>query len=126
VYAYFTLTAGHASSSELTELAADSGRAETLAGDQTIVARLNSATRIKEEDEATLWFDPSKVHLFDPQSGASLLAAPTTAAPTTAAPTTEAPAPAPEPAPATATAHGDGAGASGATGATGPTGPPTG
>jgi multiple sugar transport system ATP-binding protein len=72
VYAYFTLTAGHASSSELTELAADSGRAETLAGDQTIVARLNSATRIKEEDQATLWFDPSKVHLFDPQSGASL------------------------------------------------------
>ena len=73
VYAHFTLDSGQASSSELAELAADSGSADTLEGGHAIVARLDAATRIKEEEQATLWFDTSKIQLFDPQSGRSLL-----------------------------------------------------
>jgi multiple sugar transport system ATP-binding protein len=37
------------------------------------VARLNAETKIKEEEQANLWFDTSKIHLFDPHSGANLL-----------------------------------------------------
>ena len=70
VFAHFTLEQGQATSSELTELAADSGAADTLAGGQEVVARLSAATRIKEEDQAKLWFDTTKIQLFDPQSGA--------------------------------------------------------
>ncbi len=74
VYAHFTMESGHASSSELAELAADSGSADTLSGGTEVVARLDSATRIKEEQEARLWFDSSKIQLFDPSSGNNLLA----------------------------------------------------
>ncbi len=73
VFAHFTLEQGQASSSELSELAADSGQADTIQGGLTVVARLNAATKIKEEEQATLWFDTSKIHLFDPQSGRNLL-----------------------------------------------------
>ena len=73
VYAHFTLDQGQISSSELAELAVDSGQADTLSGGTTVVARLNAATRIKEEDQAVLWFDTAKIHLFEPQSGRSLL-----------------------------------------------------
>ncbi len=60
VFAHFTLEQGQATSSELTELAADSGAADTLAGGQEVVARLSAATRIKEEDQAKLWFDTTQ------------------------------------------------------------------
>jgi multiple sugar transport system ATP-binding protein len=73
VYAHFSLESGRATSSELSELAADAGTADTLAGEATIVARLNAATQIKEEEKATLWFDATKIYLFDPQAGLSLL-----------------------------------------------------
>jgi multiple sugar transport system ATP-binding protein len=73
VYAHFTLDSGTASSSELSELAADSGAVDTLAGGTTVVARLDAESKIKEEDQATLWFETSKIHLFDARSGKNLL-----------------------------------------------------
>jgi multiple sugar transport system ATP-binding protein len=73
VYAHFTLEQGQATSSELTELAIDSGASDILEGGLAVVARLNAETKIKEEEQAALWFDPSKIHLFDPHSGANLL-----------------------------------------------------
>jgi multiple sugar transport system ATP-binding protein len=72
VFAHFTLDSGRASTSELAELAADSGMSGSLDGGLTIVARLDAATKLKEEQSATLWFDTSKVQLFDPQSGRNL------------------------------------------------------
>jgi multiple sugar transport system ATP-binding protein len=75
VFAHFTLSHGAATSSELAELAADSGAADTLAGGQEVVARLSAGTRIKEEEQANLWFDTTKIQLFDPHSGQSLLPA---------------------------------------------------
>jgi multiple sugar transport system ATP-binding protein len=74
VFAHFTLETGQATSSELTELAADSGSVDTLAGGREAVARLDAASQIKEEDTATLWLDSSKIHLFDQRDGSSLLA----------------------------------------------------
>ncbi len=74
VFAHFTLETGQASSSELSELAADSGSVDTLAGGREIVARLDAASRIREEDRVTLWLDASKIHLFDQRDGSSLLA----------------------------------------------------
>jgi multiple sugar transport system ATP-binding protein len=73
VYAHFTLKTGRARSTELSELAEDSGSADTLAGGASVVARLDAETKIKEEDQATLWFDTQKIHLFDGRSGQNLL-----------------------------------------------------
>jgi multiple sugar transport system ATP-binding protein len=73
VFAHFTLDSGHVTSSELSELAADSGSADTLAGGREVVARLDAASRVKEEDQALLWVDTTKIHLFDPQTGLSVL-----------------------------------------------------
>jgi multiple sugar transport system ATP-binding protein len=74
VFAHFTLESGQATSAELAELAADSGTFDTLAGGREVVARLDAASKIKEEDTATLWLDSSKIHLFDQRDGTSLLA----------------------------------------------------
>jgi multiple sugar transport system ATP-binding protein len=73
VYAHFTLDSGQAQSSELAELAEDSGTADTLAGGTSVVARLSAETKIKEEEKATLWFETSKLHLFDSNTGRNLL-----------------------------------------------------
>jgi multiple sugar transport system ATP-binding protein len=73
VFAHFTLGHGNVTSSELSELAADSGAVDTLAGGREVVARLDAESKVKEEDQAELWVDTSKIHLFDPRSGLSLL-----------------------------------------------------
>jgi multiple sugar transport system ATP-binding protein len=57
---------------ELDELARDSGRADTGAQGDQVVARLDAATRVKEGDQAELWADVRKLHVFDPQTGESL------------------------------------------------------
>ncbi|WP_329303705.1 sn-glycerol-3-phosphate ABC transporter ATP-binding protein UgpC [Streptomyces sp. NBC_00659] len=73
VYAYFTEDEGQPTeTSELAELAADSGITDTGAGGHQIVARLNAATRVREGDRAQLWVDTAHMHVFDPASGASL------------------------------------------------------
>ena len=74
VFAHFTMDQGHVTSSELSELAADSGSVDTLAGGREVVARLDAASRVKEEEQATLWVDTTKIHLFDERTGLSVLA----------------------------------------------------
>ncbi|MGH2954117.1 MAG: ABC transporter ATP-binding protein [Solirubrobacterales bacterium] len=73
LYAYFPVEGEAVSSRELDELAADAG-AEDLpsSGEGQVVARLAAASPVKEGEDAELWVDASKLHLFDPQSGASL------------------------------------------------------
>jgi multiple sugar transport system ATP-binding protein len=71
-YVYFEAKGG-IESDQLAELAAESGLADApTAGEHTVVARLDAASEIKRGDEAELWVDVSKVHLFDPESGARL------------------------------------------------------
>ena len=59
-------------SAELEELAEDAGRGDTGGGGDTIVARLDAATRIREGSEADLWVDGRAIHVFDPASGRNL------------------------------------------------------
>jgi hypothetical protein len=57
---------------ELQELAQDSGRADTGGSGDTVVARLDAATRVREGQGADLWVDVRAIHVFDPSTGANL------------------------------------------------------
>jgi multiple sugar transport system ATP-binding protein len=73
VFVYFTRELGRGvSSAELQELAADSGRVESAGSGETISARLDAATRIREGQDAELWVDARPMHIFDPASGRNL------------------------------------------------------
>jgi multiple sugar transport system ATP-binding protein len=37
-----------------------------------VVARLDAASRAREGQRVQLWFDPHKLHLFNPDNGAHL------------------------------------------------------
>ena len=73
VFVYFMkeLESGVAAA-ELQELAEDSGRADTGASGDTVVARLDAATRVREGQAAELWVDGRAIHVFDPSSGQNL------------------------------------------------------
>jgi multiple sugar transport system ATP-binding protein len=73
VYVYFAR--GHdmqVSAAELDELAADSGSTDTGADAETVTARLDAATRVREGSEAELWADGAAIHVFDPATGRNL------------------------------------------------------
>ena len=72
-FVYFTQQLGQAANvAELEELARDSGRADTGGTTETVVARLDPASRITEGENARLWVDARKLHVFDPASGRNL------------------------------------------------------
>ncbi len=73
-YAYFVLEAEKVSSRELEELASDAGGIDLLSqeGNQ-VVARLEAASQVRQGEETELWFNTEHLHLFDPESGQSLL-----------------------------------------------------
>ncbi len=72
-FVYFSQQLGQAASvSELEELARDSGRADAGGTSETVVARLDPASRITEGENARLWIDGRKLHVFDPASGRNL------------------------------------------------------
>ncbi|MGH2985636.1 MAG: ABC transporter ATP-binding protein [Solirubrobacterales bacterium] len=73
LYAHFVTEHEGVQSQELAELAEDAGTAEVpSSGEGQMVARLDAASRVREGEEAELWVDASKLHLFDPQTGDSL------------------------------------------------------
>ena len=72
VFIYFTQESGlTAKTDQLADLAADSGSAE-LGSAETVTARLDPDTQIKEGDSAELWADVSSMHIFDPDNGENL------------------------------------------------------
>ncbi|HEY3729377.1 MAG TPA: sn-glycerol-3-phosphate ABC transporter ATP-binding protein UgpC [Solirubrobacteraceae bacterium] len=73
-YAYFVVESEKVTSRELEELASDAGSADLpqQEGNQ-IVARLDAASNVRLGQEAELWFNCEHLHLFDPESGKSLL-----------------------------------------------------
>ncbi len=75
-YAYFVVEAEAVSSSELQELAQDTGAADIgqSRGGSQVVARLGAASQVRQGQEAELWFNAEHLHLFDPESGQALLA----------------------------------------------------
>jgi len=73
VFVYFTKGREQGvSAAELEELAKDSGRADTGGHGDTIVARLDAATTIREGHDAELWVDARQMHVFDPATGRNL------------------------------------------------------
>lgn len=75
-YAYFVVESERVSSSELEELAQDAGAADlphSHEGSQ-VVARLDAASKVRKGEETELWFNSWHLHLFDPETGRSLLA----------------------------------------------------
>ncbi|MFE9651290.1 ABC transporter ATP-binding protein [Streptomyces sp. NPDC006365] len=73
VYVYFTAEGGPATTTELEELATDSGLRDTGAkAAQQIVARLDAATRAREGEPVELQVDMAKAHVFNPATGANL------------------------------------------------------
>ncbi len=73
VFVYFTKElAQGVDAAELQELAADSGRSEAGVSGDTLVARLDTATTIREGQDAELWVDARTMHLFDPGTGRNL------------------------------------------------------
>jgi multiple sugar transport system ATP-binding protein len=71
-YAYFRLKGARATAQELEELAADAGTGDAPGGSDQVVARLDPASRAHEGRQLQLWFDPHKLHLFNPDNGAHL------------------------------------------------------
>jgi multiple sugar transport system ATP-binding protein len=71
-YAYFRLEGSRATAQELEELAADAGAADVPGAGEQIVARLDPSSRAREGQKLDIWFDPRKVHLFNPENGAHL------------------------------------------------------
>jgi multiple sugar transport system ATP-binding protein len=75
-YAYFMVESEQITSQELDELAQDTGGSDlprSSEGSQ-VVARLAAASRVRQGQEAELWFNTEHLHLFDLDSGESLLA----------------------------------------------------
>jgi multiple sugar transport system ATP-binding protein len=75
LYAHFTTEAGEQiQSQELQELAQDSGAGDVPASGEAgqITARLDAASQVKQGQEAELWVDATKLHLFDPEDGRNL------------------------------------------------------
>ncbi len=85
LYAYFRVEAENVESEQLADLIGDrlneTGAAGVSEGQEQIVARLDASSGIKRGDEVELWADTSRLHLFDPTSGANLSAGRRTAAP---------------------------------------------
>jgi multiple sugar transport system ATP-binding protein len=105
VFVYFTKEfVGAVSSAELTELAEDSGSAESGATGELITARLDPETTAREGQETELWADLRGMHVFNPETGQNItldagsdgsVVGGSTAAPAQEAPITEAPPAAP-------------------------------
>jgi multiple sugar transport system ATP-binding protein len=78
LYAYFHIESEGIQSDQLADLASDrldeTGAAGIREGQEQIVARLEPTSKVRRNETAKLWADTAKLHLFDPESGASLKA----------------------------------------------------
>jgi multiple sugar transport system ATP-binding protein len=73
VFVYFTQESGLSRSvDQLADLADDAGKSDTGASQETVTARLDAATGIREGEEAELWADVRSMHIFDPATGRNL------------------------------------------------------
>jgi multiple sugar transport system ATP-binding protein len=76
LYAYFHIESEGVQSDQLADIVEESleetGAGEMQEGREQIVARLDPTSKVKRRESAELWADTAKLHLFDPESGASL------------------------------------------------------
>ncbi len=74
VYAYFTLSGEGAHAAALDALAKDTGN-DMSGGGVALTARLDAASTVKRGETATLWYDTSKVQVFDAETEQNLVPA---------------------------------------------------
>jgi multiple sugar transport system ATP-binding protein len=75
LYAHFSVASDERiESQELAELAEDAGAGEVPSSGEPgrIVARLNPESKVRKGEEAELWVNAERLHLFDQQDGRSL------------------------------------------------------
>ena len=73
LYAYFGVRGADAATREMHQLAPDLETADLPGGGgESVVARLDAASKVREGEEAELWLDARRVHLFDPRTGENL------------------------------------------------------
>jgi len=76
LYVYFHMESEGVKSDQLADIVGDSldeiGAAHLREGEEQVVARLDAASAIRRGERAELWVDTAHLHLFDPESGASL------------------------------------------------------
>jgi multiple sugar transport system ATP-binding protein len=72
VYAYFTVKSEEAHSADLDDLARDSGNDMHAVDGIAITARLDAASRVARGQTARLWYDTSKLAVFDAETGNNL------------------------------------------------------
>jgi multiple sugar transport system ATP-binding protein len=73
LYAHFTVEqAGGVDSQELRELAEDVGEVPSEGEEGRIVARLEPTSKVQEGQDAEVWVDARRIHLFEAESGRSL------------------------------------------------------
>jgi multiple sugar transport system ATP-binding protein len=70
IYAYFAVR-GQAHSGDLDDLAKDTGQDMHSEGTQ-VTARLDAAATVRPGEQAELWVNTEKMHVFDVQTGANL------------------------------------------------------
>ncbi len=71
-YVYFTLHSAQAESAQLDELAVDTGSSDLPSDQAHVVTRLSVESSARENQNVEVWFDPDKLHLFDPSTGNAL------------------------------------------------------
>ena len=64
VYAYFSVQGEAAHAADLEALAADTGQ-DMTSMEQQMTARLDAAAKVAADHDAELWYDTSKMHIFD-------------------------------------------------------------
>jgi multiple sugar transport system ATP-binding protein len=73
VYAYFTMKGDQAHSQDLEDLAKDTGN-DLHSGGVDVTARLDAAADVRRGRTAKIWYDTSKIQVFDAASGKNLVA----------------------------------------------------
>jgi len=73
VYAYFTMTGEGARSQDLDDLAKDTGN-DLHSGGVDVTARLDAAANVHRGGTARIWYDTSKIQVFEIASGKNLIA----------------------------------------------------
>jgi multiple sugar transport system ATP-binding protein len=74
VFAYFTVKSEVAHSADLDDLAKDTGNDMHGVDGVAVTARLDAASNVRRGQTARLWFDSSKVAVFDADTGENLAA----------------------------------------------------
>jgi multiple sugar transport system ATP-binding protein len=76
LFAYFHIESEGVESDQLADLVGDSldetGAANLREGEEQVIARLDASSEISRGKKAELWADTTRLHLFDPDSGASI------------------------------------------------------